>query len=55
MKRGSLSIVRVSGDVNPAGVATKSLAVEDLRKRVESVGAKILRRKQSRADMDDCN
>ena len=34
VKRCSFSIVRVSGDVNPADVATKSLAVDDLRKKV---------------------
>ena len=39
MKRGAFSIARVSGDVSPADVASKPLAVEDLRKKVESVGA----------------
>ena len=55
VKRGSFSIAHVSGDVNPAVVATKPLAVEDLRQKVESVGAEILPRKQRWADMDDCN
>ena len=45
-KRGACPIARVSGDVNPGGVATKLLAVEDFRKRVESVGAEILPRQQ---------
>ena len=55
VKRGSFSIAHVSGDVNPAVVATKPLAVEDLRQKVESVGGEILPRKQRWADMDDCN
>ena len=46
VKRGSFSIAHMSGYVNPTDVATK---------KVKSVGAEILPRKQRWADMDDCN
>ena len=53
VKRGFFKIVRMPGDMNPADVATKPMAVAELQDKIRLVNAHILARKTRWADISE--